>query len=294
MGGDPVKLCAVGMVKDEEDVIGDVVRHLASEGVELIVLLDNGSTDRTRPAIELARRDLLEARARCEVLVVDDPEVGYYQSRKITGLLEKLGAAHELEWVIPFDADELWHADVPLVEFFAKAEAEWGCQMVEAQLLSHFASGKDEPAEPCIFRRFEWRDPDVAPLPKVAFRWEPGVVVGQGAHGVTLPSGGRSPVAVNGEGVPGALCGSELTVRHFPYRSASQFVRKARNGAAAYAATTLPDTTGKHWRDLGRLLEEKGELELARVYRDRYTFPDPVAAGQAHDAAPFCRWTSYH
>lgn len=282
MGGAAVKLTAVGMVRDEDDVIGDVVRHLASEGVDRIVILDNGSTDHTAKAIAHAAREVLTP---CSITVLDDPVVGYYQSQKITALLHELNREERLEWVVPFDADELWHADVPLVEFFAKAEAEWDCKAVEAQLLSHFASGSDEPAEPCVFRRFEWRDPTVAPLPKVAFRWEPGLVVGQGAHGVTWARGASAPL-------PGVLSGSELRVRHFPYRSVSQFVRKARNGAQAYAATDLPEGTGKHWRDLGRLLDREGELALARVYRENYLHADPAKVGQIHDPAPFCRWSA--
>ncbi len=39
-----------------------------------------------------------------------------------------------------------------------------------------------------------------------------------------------------------------LVVRHFSWRSAEQYVRKIRNGEAAYAATDLPFSTGEHWR----------------------------------------------
>jgi hypothetical protein len=38
------------------------------------------------------------------------------------------------------------------------------------------------------------------------------------------------------------------TLRHFSFRTEDQYVRKIRNGEKAYAATTLPETTGAHWR----------------------------------------------
>ena len=40
-------ICAVGMVKDEIDIIEPVLRHLVAEGVDRILLLDNLSTDGT-------------------------------------------------------------------------------------------------------------------------------------------------------------------------------------------------------------------------------------------------------
>lgn len=270
-----MSLIAVGMVKDEADVIGHVIRHLASEGVDTIGILDNSSSDDTLEQIDRATLDVEAGRPRrCSVRVAHDGEVGYYQSRKITAFVDFL--AKPGDWVIPFDADELWHADVPLSQFFQEVR---DVDAVDAGLLTHLASGLDRQA-PSVFERFEYRDPTVAPLPKVAFRFEPGAVVAQGAHGVTFPARGRAAASV------AHLGGSPLTVRHFPYRSEEQMIRKARNGAAAYAATDLPASTGDHWRRLGLLTDE----EIAELYREKYAHPWPLEAGQVHDPAPFCRW----
>ena len=83
-----------------------------------------------------------------------------------------------------------------------------------------------------------------APLPKVACRTRSDLVIHQGSHGATYNGGPTS--------LPG------LIVRHYPYRSAAQFVSKVRNGAAAYASTDLPVTEGQHWRQYGQLLEAHG------------------------------------
>lgn len=267
-------LIAIAMVKDEGDVIGDVIRHLASEGVQTIGILENCSTDDTLEQIDKATIEV-EKGKRCRVKVVHDGEVGYYQSRKITALLEFL--AMPGDWIVPFDADELWHAEVRLDEFFMSRPA--AVEAVDAQLLTHLASGCDRSAGN-VFERFEYRDPTIAPLPKVAFRFERGAVVAQGAHGVQFTGRGR----LHASGLHEA--GSGLTVRHFPYRSEGQMITKVRNGAAAYAATDLPASTGDHWRSMGRL--SNGELE--ELYRSKYTHPWPLEAGQVHDPAPWCRW----
>jgi hypothetical protein len=39
---------AVAMVRNEEDIITDVVRHLLAQGVDAVLVVDNMSTDRTR------------------------------------------------------------------------------------------------------------------------------------------------------------------------------------------------------------------------------------------------------
>src|SRR5258706_10050034 len=85
------------LVKDESDVIADTVAHLLSQ-VDEVIVADNLSTDGTR--------DLLET---MPVTVIDDREVGYYQSAKMTKLA-RLALSHGHEWVVPCDADEVWYS----------------------------------------------------------------------------------------------------------------------------------------------------------------------------------------
>ena len=59
--------------------------------------------------------------------------------------------------------------------------------------------------------------------------------------------------------VPGPpLTRHRLSVRHYPYRSVEQLIRKVRNGAAAYAATEgLAADMGGHWRQWGEFSDEQ-------------------------------------
>jgi glycosyltransferase involved in cell wall biosynthesis len=86
---------AVARVKDEADIVEATVRRMLRQ-VDHVIVADNASTDGTR--------DILE---RLPVELIDDPEVGYYQSAAMTGLALR-AAAQGAEWVVPFDADEVW------------------------------------------------------------------------------------------------------------------------------------------------------------------------------------------
>jgi glycosyltransferase involved in cell wall biosynthesis len=249
------------MVKDEADVIAGTLLHMADE-VDHLLVADNNSTDGTREI--LAELDDLP------LTIIDDPEPAYYQSSKMSAL-----AAHAAEmgaeWIVPFDADELWVAPHRVSKILASATTS----IVTAALTNHFCTAVD-PDDPDPYRRIVWRQAKPAALPKVAFRWEPGAVIHQGNHGVTLPS---DPKPTNG-----------LEVRHFPYRSAEQFISKARNGAAAYRATDLPVSEGAHWRAYGDILDRLGEEGLATVFREHFWYLSPTDSGLVQDPAPYRRW----
>lgn len=255
----------ITMVKDEADVIEATVRH-AAHHVDALIVLDNASTDGTR---EL----LAGLAALLPLQVVDDPEPGYWQSRKMTRLAERAAAAGAT-WIVPFDADELWsHPAGRLAEVLADQPLD--VDVVPARMFDHRCTALDDLAEPNPFLRMAWREPVPAPMGKVAIRWQPGAAIHQGNHGVELRRGGRwSAVTL-------------LEIRHFQWRSPEHMVRKARNGAAAYRATTLPAWEGAHWRNLGDLLDRHGEAAVIAQFHRQYHHDDPAAAGLVHDPAPY-------
>lgn len=255
---------AISTVKDEADVIVGTLRHLADE-VDYILVADNGSTDGTR--------DLLaDLSTSLPLHVLDDPEVGYYQSRRMSHLAER-AAAQGATWVVPFDADELWLSWAGRIREVLPALPP--ANVATAQLTNHYSTSIDPP-EIDPFRRMGWRARDPQPLPKVAFRWEPGAVIHQGNHGVSLPSGNSEVEA--------------LEIRHFPARTAEQFTRKARNGAEAYKHTNLPPSEGAHWRSYGALIDLHGPEALADVYRAHWWYLSPTDSGLVYDPAPYLRW----
>lgn len=227
-------IVAVTMVRDEADIIGHTLEHLFYEGVDHIIVADNRSTDDTR--------NILEAfAATYPVTVLDDPEVAYYQADKMTRLAHM---AHGMgtDWVLPFDADELWYSPHGRL---SDVLADCPAQILKATEYKHWPTPDDsDDANP--FTRMEWRETKPLHLSKVVFRSHPDAELHMGNHDIEL----------DGERMSGVL-----EMRHFAYRTFDQFCRKVRNGREAYEATNLHGAYGTHWRKMGawdqqRLAEE--------------------------------------
>lgn len=245
-------VAAIAMVKDEADIIETTVRWMAQQ-VDLVIVADNGSTDGTREILE----------AIDGVLVLDDPEVGYYQSRKMT-MLARRAAEAGASWVIPFDADEIHIAHGGrIADVLGNLPPE--ILVSEAPLFDHVASGAD-PDDPNPVTRIRYRRRAQAPLRKIAARTSKRLVIHQGNHGASYKGLDIVP-----------MVGGHIEVRHFPYRSAEQMVRKAINGRRAYDATDLPLDAGKHWRDYGTLVENGGPEALHDVFRQWFWVANPAA-----------------
>lgn len=245
----PVTVIAVTMVRDEEDIIGYTLLHLYAEGVDHIIVADNLSTDRTRTILENIRETH-------PLTIVNDDEVGYYQARKMTNLAHMAGDM-KADWVLPFDADELWYAQEGTIR-----EALAGCDadVVRATGWDHVATLRDAPdRDP--YRRIRYRRAVPQKLPKVAFRPHPTATLHMGNHDVDHPG-------VKVDGV--------LELRHFGYRSLPQFISKVRNGKQAYDATDLHQTYGQHWRVRGGLPDEAIAAEWNQMCNEDGLVYDPA------------------
>lgn len=242
----------VTMVRDEADIVGETVRLMLDE-VDYVIVADNGSVDGTRQILEEIAADI------GRVEIHDDLEVGYYQSTKMSALAAR-AAEIGADWVVPFDADERWLARSGGRVADALMALPDAVLVAQADLWDHVATGED-PDVPNPLERMQWRRRDPAPLPKVAVRPVSDVVIHQGNHGATFP----------GVDLPATVT-NLLTVRHYPLRSPEQMVRKARNGAEAYAATDLPADVGGHWRGWGTLSDD----QLAEVFEVFYFRADPA------------------
>jgi glycosyltransferase involved in cell wall biosynthesis len=218
------------LVRDEADIVRYTVNHLLRQ-VDHVIVMDNLSTDGTS--------DILVGYGR-DVTVLQDEEIGYYQSRKTTRMaLMALEMGHQ--WVVPCDADELWYANGLTVKDLLLSKGP-DVQMVKAELYNHIPTSLDDDSEESPFRRIGWRKRQPGDLGKVACRLHPSLVIHAGNHNATYAGA--------------ALAATGLIIRHFSWRSPEQYLRKIRNGERAYAATNLPDSLGVHWRMFANATDE--------------------------------------
>lgn len=212
---------AIAMVRDEADVIERTLRHLAGQGVDQILVVDNGSTDGTRDILAALSDEL-------PLEVGDDRMVAYEQSAKMTYLAD-IARESGARWIVPFDADELWFGTEGTIA--ESITATW-TPILKTEMLNAFPLAEEEG---------RWGlDPTFQTHRKVAFRSFPGAILEMGNHEVKRPG----------------TVGPGLGIVHLPWRSFEHFARKTRQGADALARSATPIGYGRHWRELGALDEE--------------------------------------
>lgn len=232
----------VSMVKDEQDVIEAFVRHHATQ-VDGLLIADNMSADHTRGILD----DLADE---FPLVVVDDNDPAYRQSEKMTALSHRARVEFGADWIVPADADEFWRPlrMATIAELCATMPADVG--VLPAAIFNHVVTGYEG------FESMTYRLADPAPLHKVACRARRDLTIEMGNHQATYA-----------EDQPAAVF-DVLAVHHFPVRTAAQFIRKARQGAAALRLTPLGEDVGCHWRAWDKM----SDAQLAAAFAEHWTY----------------------
>jgi len=250
----------ISMVKNEGDIIEDVINHTLTQ-VDHIIVADNLSTDNTREILSgFGDR----------ITLVDDKEVGYYQSKKMTALAHKANQAGA-DWVIPFDADEIWFSPSfdTISAHLASIPDEFVC--VVAEWYHHAVTVLDDPDEDNVFKRMRFRLTKPSHMRKVAARCNEKLVIEQGNHGIQY--GGVFWTS-----------NTLLEARHFPYRTLEQFMSKVVNGNNAYvAAPDLPAQMGTHWKEQGSAIEKSGIDKAKELFNNTIIYD---MSGMVEDPVP--------
>ena len=230
----------VSMVKNEEDVIRQVIEHLLEQGVDRLIVADNLSEDDTPVLLRhLAARD-------SRVLVAHDRLEAYHQDHKMT-LLARAASRSGADWVVPFDADELWFAEAGSVAEHLRQLGSRPRLVATVRAAMHDTIPSADPDDawdtsPLLVNATQ------STLGKVAVRAHPTVRIGFGNHGA----------ARVGEQADG------LHIAHVVYRNAGQLARKVRSGSDAISLASSSSSVGSHWRDLAAL----SDAEVARLWRE--------------------------
>lgn len=240
---------------NEVDIAASSVRRMCHQ-VDHVIVGDN-STDGAHGELQALVDEGLPITLHWE----DEPN--WHQPKVVKRFVEEargMGA----DWVVPFDLDEVWAADEGRIAD-ALGELDERVLIAPARLLSHVATSEDDPAERDPFVRMGWRETEVLPLPKVAFRAREDAITRDGNHSVAF-EGVRRPPEVSGV----------LGVRHFPYRTPEQFVKRVEIAWPQIRDSGLGEDYGAHVWIYGRVLDEKGPEGLHAWFRDGFFHENPA------------------
>jgi hypothetical protein len=250
-----MKLVMTLLVRDEQDIVRENLDFHLAQGVDEVIVTDNGSEDAT---VEILRE--YESQGVLRLLL--EPTDDYSQGRWVTRMA-RLAATEGADWVINNDADEFWWPRAgTLKSVFDRLGDEVGLVVARRQ---NFVPRPEDGRpfwERMTLRERESLNPLGKPLPpKLAHRAHPEIAVAQGNH------------KVEGAQLGEPLDDGSIEILHFPMRTYGQFENKIVKGGRAYGRNReLPQRTGRTWRRLYEAWEE-GRL------RDHYD--DNVVAERA-------------
>ena len=235
-----MKLVMTLLVRDEEDIVADNLDFHLAQGVDEVIVTDNGSVDGT---LEILRA--YEARGLVRIIV--EPTDDYSQGRWVTRMARMAATEHKADWVINNDADEFWWPRAgTLRTLFEGLGGDVGA--VVGHRTNFVPRPEDDRPywERMTLRERESLNPVGKPLPpKLAHRAHPEIVVVQGNHRIKGPDVGSE------------VDDGSIEILHFPMRSYAQFENKIVKGGRAYARNKeLPEKTGRTWRQLYETWEQ--------------------------------------
>ncbi|WRH68634.1 MAG: glycosyltransferase family 2 protein [Planktothrix sp. GU0601_MAG3] len=249
-------IAGVSMFKDEGDIAYANLTWHYQLGIKRFVVLDNLSSDNTAGEIRRFANDYSDA----QVYLVEDREVAYYQSRKMTAAAEFAHRMWGTEWIFPFDADEfLCSYRAPLDIILQTLGKEHICIRFPYQ--QYILRSFYENLEPNPIKRMTHRiKGNYYQGTKVMVRWQAGMTIAQGNHELYF-NDQTIPASINGEDIG-------LVLKHYPFRSKEHFRRKIINGANAYkSASGLPAEMGGFWKSWNNDYQRGGEEYIEQSYQ---------------------------
>ncbi len=242
------------LVRDEIDIIRTCLDFHLAEGIDFIIVTDNGSLDGTVEVLE-------EYESTGRIEIIHEPPSDYSQGPWVTRMAQRASVKHGADWVINADADEffLWKGGTLREALKQKPESiqvftAGRHDFVPIERAQSAAVPLEMPYRMSDSRNLFNRKPLI---PKAIHRGHPKAVIGMGNHRVHAP------------GFPGDYEPGEIEVYHYPIRSYAQFQSKAVNtGSSLEKNTEIAPNVAQRPRLWYRLWKE-GKLKdeyLAHVF----------------------------
>ena len=265
------------MVRDEVDIIAAMIEHHVAQGLDRLIVTDNGSVDGTAEVLQqYADAGIVELH--------HDPVHLKQQHVLVTRMARRARTEYGADWVINADADEFW---VPRDRKLTLRAALERIPLALNAFPVPVTNLVGPPARSGAgFDRLCWRDTRTKeqlnavgiyahPTDNVVHRGDPEITVAQGNHFVNMQSNGTPESRL------------ALEVLHVPWRSWSQHERRVLNTGRAYDANPDLNPSPNHHMmndyrryQAGRLwylylLRLPGEAELIAGEADGTFVRDP-------------------
>ena len=262
-----MKIAMTVMVRDEADIIAAMLDHHIGQGIDTIIVTDNGSIDGTTEILEdFASRGLIELR--------HDPVHKKQQFTVVTQMARDAYTQFGADWVINADADEFFIAVDPALTV---ADA---LRMTPTSIRTFTVPVTNMVGPPAAsgtgLQRLIYRDLRSAeelqnkglmahPTSNSIHVGDADIEISQGNHFVSLEPDGEPPAT------------AAIEVLHFPSRSWQQYRNKVEISGNAYASNPdlLPSPNHHGLRDYARL--KTGILLPYYLARHPTPGPDDVA-----------------
>jgi len=255
-------VCALLMVKNEEDIISYNLAWLYYLGIRRFIILNNNSTDTTRLLIERFKN----SRSDVELLIVEDPIIRYIQSEKTTGIM-RLAASiwRDCSWAIPVDADEFIIAEKGLAGLIDVPESIDAIVVPKCYHALIKSDDLEKEFEANLFKRMPVRTELHRAPPKILLRMHNHLIISQGNHSVSTITGTADPVYSSGKQFG-------FYYREFSIRSFLQFKQKVIDGGKSIeSAESLGiNVGGTHWKSRYAGYKSYGDSWLRKEFGTKY------------------------
>lgn len=244
------------LVRDEEDIVESNICFHLNQGVDKILVIDNGSVDGTT--------DILNKYKKTGVLEYKIiKEHTYEQDKWVSGMAKEAILRHKASHVLHCDADEFWLPNSGTIkDVIAKNQTK---DVIFVRVINYLPP-QDKKVEGLNFSNFNYIITKTTLVPgyvkdrissKVFFYTYPNKVITNNK----ITEIGYGNDTVKSEEEIESLVTDDIFIHHFPVRNWKHFERKVVNGGSSYKNNSIKDPSiGWHWKKWF-LLYEKGLLE---------------------------------
>jgi len=220
-----MKVAGITQVRNEIEVIDFTIWHHLKQGLDYIIIEDNGSTDGTLEYLtQLAEKD-------SRVLVFSN--TGPFRQELAFSFLAQHAHSLGCDWVVPFDGDEMWFSPNGLKNDLENCLSD----AIRIDYIQNFVQDfNHDPNNEKIYSTARWRIPDnfvhaaqweieqkikssveILWGSKIIVRTSPNLQIACGAHSYT--NQGQTVIS-----------NPDFKIYQVPFRSLDHMIRKSENG----------------------------------------------------------------